>query len=335
MNGGYIKLFRKSTESPLYFAEKFTRWGAWSDLLMMANYKDGLADVRGVMVQVKRGQVLAGEQYLADRWKWSRGRVRRFIAYLSSKTVHQIEHQTDNVCGIITILNYELYNGNGTATEQQTGQQTDQQEDNRRTTDGQQTDTLKKDKKDKKDKERQRVDWAGAQNRFNAIANDYGLTLVSTMTDARRKKFRARIKAFPDFFEIIECALAASEFLRGGNKRGWQLDFDYCVNSDGNMIKLKEGTFSDNPDLGAGSDDSEKAWKATKAEIAETIWRAMYPGFDQAPAAKREAVAQAMRAARDKYKDCPKLAGKDAVTAGIELAQNNQPAWANGETVAA
>lgn len=140
MHRGYIKLWRSSVDNKLYFAEPFTKWQAWQDLLLLANHKNSTTKVvRGITVEIKRGQVLAGEEFLAERWKWSRGKVRRFLQQLEAKTVQQIVQQKNNVITIISIVNWEIYQGDGTtdgtAFEPTNG-----------TTDGQQTDTPKKDK---------------------------------------------------------------------------------------------------------------------------------------------------------------------------------------------
>ena len=137
MHRGYVKLWRASVDNPMYFAEPFTRWQAWNDLILMANHKDSMVVLRGIPVRVGRGQIMAGEDFLAKRWKWSRGKVRRFMSYLSSKTVQQIVQQKSRVITVISIVNYELYQGNsttddttvepsdGTTNGQQTVQQTD------------------------------------------------------------------------------------------------------------------------------------------------------------------------------------------------------------------
>ena len=120
MHRGYIKLWRCSIENRLYFAEPFTKWQAWQDLLIITNHKNTDARViRGIPIEFKRGQVLAGEEYLANRWKWSRGKVRRFLHFLESETVQQITRQTvqqtNKVIGIVTILNWEIYQSDSTA----------------------------------------------------------------------------------------------------------------------------------------------------------------------------------------------------------------------------
>jgi DNA replication protein DnaD len=114
MSKGYIKLYRQSVDNPLYFAEKFTKWQAWIDLLMIANHTDRDVSVRGVMIIVKRGQALASERFLSDRWRWSRDKVRGFLVYLENKG--QILPQKNNVTTLITITNYEKYQSTNQTT---------------------------------------------------------------------------------------------------------------------------------------------------------------------------------------------------------------------------
>lgn len=132
MRRGFVKLWRASADNPLYFAEAFTKFQAWTDLLILANFKPRTAYVRGIPVKIEAGQVLAGEEFLAARWQWSRGKVRRFLQYLSSEPVQQISQQKNNVCSTITVLNWHRYQGDGTAGGTPN-----------RTADGQQTDTPK------------------------------------------------------------------------------------------------------------------------------------------------------------------------------------------------
>jgi hypothetical protein len=108
MSIGFIKIHRQSVDNPLYFAEKFTKWQAWIDLLMIANYQDRYVSVRGVMIMVKRGQALASERFLSDRWKWSRDKVRSFLKFLEEEG-KQILPQKNNVTTLITIVNYNKY----------------------------------------------------------------------------------------------------------------------------------------------------------------------------------------------------------------------------------
>ena len=130
---GWIKLHRSSFENKLYFSEPFTRWQAWCDLILLANHKEGIYYVRGVQVRVPRGTVGHGINDLRTRWKWSRGKVERFMQYLEHETVKQIVRQKNNVTTLISILNYEKHqtndNANNTTSSKANGQQTVKQTD--------------------------------------------------------------------------------------------------------------------------------------------------------------------------------------------------------------
>ena len=67
------------------------------------------------------------EDKLAERWKWSRGKVRSFLKTL--KTEQQIEQQKSNIINKIIILNYNSYQ----EVEQQIEQQKDSRLNNRKT----------------------------------------------------------------------------------------------------------------------------------------------------------------------------------------------------------
>lgn len=96
----------------MYFSEPFTRIGAWIDMLLIANHKEGYFFVRGNKVTVSRGQIGMSQESFAKRWKWSRGKVSRFI--LSLETDGQIVQQKNNVTTLISICNYNEYQTDGT-----------------------------------------------------------------------------------------------------------------------------------------------------------------------------------------------------------------------------
>ena len=118
---GYIKLYRDISDNPLWLLEPFTKAQAWVDLLLLANYKQGLIVVKnGSLVAIKRGECGYSMKALSERWKWSRKKVAHFIKFL--KNAEMIQQKIVENHSIITILNYEYYQG-----EQQTEQQSDPQ----------------------------------------------------------------------------------------------------------------------------------------------------------------------------------------------------------------
>jgi len=120
---GWVRLHRKIEDNRLYFLEPFTKVQAWIDLFLNANHSDGLIDIRGNIISIKRGQIGWSELTMCKRWKWGKNRVRRFLKLL--ETEQQIVQQKDRfITTIITIINYDKFQEDD-RTIQQTIQQTD------------------------------------------------------------------------------------------------------------------------------------------------------------------------------------------------------------------
>lgn len=126
---GWIKIHRKIVDNPIWTSEKFTDGQAWVDLLLIANHNKGIIKVRGIRIKIPPGSLGWSEKKLAERWGWSRGKVRRFLNYLCSENMIKIEQQKKNVTSIISIINYSQYQDNNTTNDTTDGQQTIQQTD--------------------------------------------------------------------------------------------------------------------------------------------------------------------------------------------------------------
>ena len=108
---GWIKLHRQLQENSLWLSEPFSRGQAWVDLMMLANHKQGFVRVRGQRIDVGVGCVARAQKTLAERWKWSKGKVVRFLKELESDG--QIEQQTSHDFNVIRLCNYEEYQTDG------------------------------------------------------------------------------------------------------------------------------------------------------------------------------------------------------------------------------
>ena len=100
---GWIKLWHKLGDSPLWLSEPFTRGQAWVDLLLMASTQE----------TDRPGAVCCSIRYLARRWKWSKGKVSRFIDYLEKDgTVFRTQNGPQNGTRhgtLLTIAKYRRY----------------------------------------------------------------------------------------------------------------------------------------------------------------------------------------------------------------------------------
>lgn len=144
MDRGYIIIWRCIRDNHFWQDKPFDRSRAWIDLIMWANHTDGFIRQRGISVPIKRGQVGVSEVTLADKWGWSRGKVRRFLKDLVK--TQQIEQQNNNVTSLITITNYNLYQLSGTADDTASS-----------TADGQQTDSKQYPKNNGNNEKKKRV----------------------------------------------------------------------------------------------------------------------------------------------------------------------------------
>jgi len=128
-NKGWVRLHRKIEDNPLWFLEPFTKAQAWVDLFLNTNHTENSINIRGNIIKIKRGQIGWSELTMVKRWKWSKGKVRRFLKLL--ETEQQIIQQKDRyLTTIITILNYEEYQTDKNNTADDTAER--QQKDSRR-----------------------------------------------------------------------------------------------------------------------------------------------------------------------------------------------------------
>lgn len=109
---GWVKIHRSLLAHPMWLTERFTRGQAWADMFMLANHKDSYIRVSGQRIDIKRGQLGWSQDKLAERWKWSRGAVSRFLKELVKDQM--LLTQTLNRTTIITICNYEEYQSSET-----------------------------------------------------------------------------------------------------------------------------------------------------------------------------------------------------------------------------
>ena len=109
---GYVLLHRKIFDNFLYFAEVFSKIMAWIDLILIANHSSRKIDIRGNLITVNRGQIARSEENLAKRWKWSRGKVRRFLKLLVDEGMI-VQHKTPAIT-LISIVSYDTYQSNRT-----------------------------------------------------------------------------------------------------------------------------------------------------------------------------------------------------------------------------
>jgi DNA replication protein DnaD len=114
---GWIRLHRTIEKHWLYPTGEFTKYEAWIDLLLCANHTENKVVIGNKIFICKRGQSLRSLKTLAERWNWSREKVRRYLSLLQKDNM--IESKSVSKSTQITICNYEHYNGERDANETQ------------------------------------------------------------------------------------------------------------------------------------------------------------------------------------------------------------------------
>ena len=116
MNRGFVKIFRKIEDNSIFHEEPYCRLGAWIDLLLMVNHKDGEFMLGMTKMNIRRGQKWTSIGKLADRWKWGRDKVTRYLNLLESEGM--IYQERTNRGLLITVVNYANFQDFKTSTRQ-------------------------------------------------------------------------------------------------------------------------------------------------------------------------------------------------------------------------
>ncbi|TRZ80530.1 hypothetical protein D4R86_04220 [bacterium] len=140
---GWIKLYRKFSEWEWFNISEMVHLFIY--LLLNANHEDG--EWRGI--EIKRGQILTGLYKLNDKTKISIQTLRTCLKRLEK--TNEINIQTTNKYSIITICNYESYQGIQQTTNKQPNKQltSNQQATNKQLTTNNNNKELNNEKKKK------------------------------------------------------------------------------------------------------------------------------------------------------------------------------------------
>lgn len=105
---GTVTIDRRIARHPLWLRKPFSDGHAMLDLFVLANNRAGEMEKRGIYAALERGQCGWSELGLADRWGWSRTKVRGFLTQLEKRGT--ISRSVSNLTTVITLTNYDTYN---------------------------------------------------------------------------------------------------------------------------------------------------------------------------------------------------------------------------------
>lgn len=124
---GYIRFYRSVFDHHAFRPEPFTEREAWTWLCANAAWKARRQRTGEHVVDLARGDLVGAVRFLAEKWGWSRGKVERFVIRLKTETM--IERRTETGITIISICNYDIYQGGDDETETPAGHEPRQDRD--------------------------------------------------------------------------------------------------------------------------------------------------------------------------------------------------------------
>jgi hypothetical protein len=203
-NNGHILLHRKFRDWEWYTDINVKT--LFIELLFQANWKDN--KWKGILI--KRGSLLTSLNSLSTSTGLTVKQIRTCLDKL--QRTNEVASKSTNRYRIITVLNYDKYQTKG----KQDG-----------TPKGSQGATLEELKEIKE-----------YYNKFSNLKNIRGIT------EKRGVSVKARISDYSleDVYTMID-NVGSSEFLQGGNDKGWTATFDWCFLPN-NFIKVLEGNYN-------------------------------------------------------------------------------------------
>jgi hypothetical protein len=194
-----IKMRREWRDHPAFDKETYSRMDAWGWIIENALWKDGVVSVDGSPIPLKRGQLSYSIRYLAEKWKWGKSSVHRFMKHLKKWDMADTESGTRQI--VITVCNYDKYqlipnykrDTSGTQTDTTEGQERDKSGTNKNVgnegNDSLFGDTPKKPRGAKKKSEGTRLsqDWELSEKNLEH-AKSKGMTTARANADAEKFK---------------------------------------------------------------------------------------------------------------------------------------------------
>ena len=108
-NKTYIKLYRKVMDNAIFLELPYDRWHAFEFLILKARRFPTVTILKGKPIKLEVGQLICGEDKLASKWGWSRGKVKRYLDMLEN--LGMIKKNGTPYGTLITVENYTKYQG--------------------------------------------------------------------------------------------------------------------------------------------------------------------------------------------------------------------------------
>ena len=253
MNNGWLKLYRKITESSVFDNPELLKVWIWC--LCKATHRSREQIVGRQIITLEEGQFVFGRKAASEQLKMNESAVYRHIKMLEA--LNMISIKTNNKFSLITIEKWTCYQGYDDDSEQQMNSKRtadEQQMNSKRTANEQQVNTNKNDKNDKNDKNVRMEEYKNNIHTASAVRIDYqhyvdlynshcsSLPQVKTLNEKRKRLIKRVAKEVSEDDLLTAFNKAnTNPFLRGDNGGG-KANFDWLMNPD-NITKVLEGNY--------------------------------------------------------------------------------------------
>jgi hypothetical protein len=257
---GWFAMKRGLHDHPIFKGQPL-RVAAWSWMVATAAWKDTRQNAGGAVVTIRRGQLLTSYRQMSEATGVPVQVLRTLICQLRGE--HAISTDTNTGRMLITICNYDKYQGGGDTDNKadntaSTQRQHTKEQENKRTTEeeakaslssGDDDESSPPVRKPRKPASPQHLnDIAEAVDAYNETAAAAGWPKVQVMSKPRRAALNARLLECGglDGWRLALAKARASPHLCGDNDRGWRADFDFLT-SQKKFAKLLEGSYDPIP----------------------------------------------------------------------------------------
>lgn len=116
MSGFYL-MSRGWMDNDIFGNDEYSQRDAWLWIIEAAAWKPSRARIKGSIVDLERGQLTFSVRFMAEKWRWSKSRVDRFLKRLADQGMIETCTKIGTTAGhpagqgqsIITVCNYEKY----------------------------------------------------------------------------------------------------------------------------------------------------------------------------------------------------------------------------------